>query len=96
MVASGICDKCHIQVAYAIGKAKPVSIDIDTRGTGKISDEEIAKIVEKVFDFRPKAIIDNLELSMPQYFQTASYGHFGNENFRWEKTDKVAEIRKYF
>lgn len=96
LVSSGICDKCHIQVAYAIGKSKPVSIDINTRETGKISDEKIAKIVEKVFDFRPQAIIYNLDLNKPQYLEAASYGHFGNNNFNWEKTDKVAEIRKYF
>lgn len=96
LVASGICDKCHIQVAYAIGKAKPVSIDINTQGTGKVSDEKIAEIVGKVFDFRPKAIIDNLALNKPQYYQAASYGHFGNESFSWENTDKTEEIRKYF
>lgn len=96
LVASGICDKCHIQVAYAIGKAKPVSIDINTRNTGKVSDEQIAKIVDKVFDFRPQAIIHNLNLNKPQYLEAASYGHFGNNNFNWEKTDKAEEIRKYF
>ncbi len=95
LVVSGICSKCQIQVAYAIGKAKPVSVDINTHGTGVFSDEKIAEIVNKIFDFRPKAIINNLKLNAPQYLATASYGHFGNDMFSWEKTDKVAEIRKY-
>ncbi len=95
LVASGICSECEIQVAYAIGKAKPVSVDINTYGTGIFSDEKISEIVSKVFDFRPKAIITNLNLNKPQYFVTASYGHFGNDSFRWEKTDKVEEIRKF-
>lgn len=95
LVASGICDKCEIQVAYAIGKANPVSIDIDTFGTGRKSDDEIIKIVRKVFDFRPQAIISSLDLTRPQYFETACYGHFGKKDFSWEKTDKAEEIRLF-
>ncbi len=96
LVASGICDYCEIQVAYAIGKANPVSIDIKTNGTGKVSDEKITEIVKKVFDFRPLAIITSLKLNRPQYAKTASYGHFGREEFAWEKIDKAEEIRKYY
>ncbi|NCA92173.1 methionine adenosyltransferase [bacterium] len=95
LVASGICTECQIQVAYAIGKAKPVSVDINTYGTGIFSDDRITEIVSKIFDFRPQAIINNLKLNKPKYLTTASYGHFGNENFSWEKTDKVLEIRKF-
>ncbi len=95
LVRSGICDRCDIQVAYAIGKARPVSIDVNTYGTGKVSDEKIKEIVDKVFDFRPMAIITNLNLRRPQYFKAASYGHFGNPEYAWEKTDKIEEIKKY-
>lgn len=96
IVASGIADKCEIQVAYSIGVAAPVSIFIDTQGTGKISDDKIAEIVKKVFDFRPKQIIDYLNLKRPIYFKTAAYGHFGrnDSDFTWEKTDKVSEIKQ--
>lgn len=95
LVAAGICKRCEIQVAYAIGKANPVSVDINTYGTGVKSDEEIAKIVNTVFDFRPLAIIDNLKLNRPQFVATASYGHFGNPDFSWEQTDKAEELKKY-
>ncbi len=96
LVASGICDRCELQVAYAIGKANPVSIDVNTMGTGKISDEKIAEIVKKVFDFRPLAIIRNLRLDRPQYAPTAAYGHFGNPDFSWEKTDKAEAIKSLY
>ena len=97
IVAAGLADKCEIQVAYAIGIAKPVSIFIDTKGTGKIPDEKITEIAEKVFDFRPKQIIENLDLKKPIYQKTAAYGHFGRDDveFPWEKTDKVEELKKY-
>ena len=93
LVESGVCKECEIQVAYAIGKANPVSIDVNTNGTGKVSDEKLIEIVKKVFDFRPMAIITALKLDRPQYETTASYGHFGNEKFAWEKTDKAEEIK---
>ena len=97
LVAAGVADKLEIQLAYAIGVAKPVSIEVDTFGTGKISDQEITSIVEKVFDLRPGAIIRDLELRRPLYRQTAAYGHFGRNdlNLPWEELNKVEEIKRY-
>ena len=94
VVAEGLADKGEIQLAYAIGVAKPVSIMVDTFGTGKYSDEKIAEAVEKVFDMRPEAIIRALDLRRPIYRQTASYGHFGRTDIDlpWEKLDKVDEL----
>lgn len=94
IVASGLADKCEIQLAYAIGKAQPVSIVVNTYGTGKVSDYEIAEYLPKVFDFRPKAIIDALDLRKPIYFDTASYGHFGKANYSWERIDKVDSLKQ--
>ncbi len=94
IVASGLADKCEIQLAYAIGKAQPVSILVNTFGTGKIADDVLVAALPKIFDFRPKAIIDALNLTNPQYQKTASYGHFGRACFSWEKTDKVAELKR--
>ncbi|MBS5335051.1 MAG: methionine adenosyltransferase [Anaerovoracaceae bacterium] len=96
IVASGIADKCEIQLAYAIGVAKPVSIMIDTFGTGKISDEKIAELVEKNFDLRPAAIIRDLDLRRPIYRQVAAYGHFGRTDIDlpWEHTDKAAALKE--
>jgi S-adenosylmethionine synthetase len=82
-------------VAYAIGVAKPVSVRVNTFGTGKLSDDVLAEIVVKEFDLRPSAIIDKLELRKPVYRQTASYGHFGKKWLSWEKTDKVNDLSKY-
>ena len=95
-MASGIADKCEIQLAYAIGVAKPVSIMIDTFGTGKISDEKIAELVEKNFDLRPAAIIRDLDLRRPIYRQVAAYGHFGRTDIDlpWEHTDKAAALKE--
>ncbi|MAF43869.1 MAG: methionine adenosyltransferase [Parcubacteria group bacterium] len=97
IVAAKLADKCEIQVAYAIGVAQPVSILIDTKGTGKIPDEEISEIIKKVFDFKPKEIIEHLNLKRPIYMKTAAYGHFGRNDpdFTWEKIDKVEEILKH-
>ncbi|HCW54530.1 MAG TPA: methionine adenosyltransferase [Clostridium sp.] len=97
LVAAGVAEKLEIQLAYAIGVAKPVSITVDTFGTGKISDEAIVEIVEKVFDLRPGAIIRDLDLRRPIYKQTAAYGHFGRNdlNLPWEQLNKVEEIKKY-
>jgi len=96
IVAAGLADKCEIQVAYSIGVAQPVSISINTFGTGKISDEKITELVKKYFDFRPKSIIEQLNLRRPIYQKTACYGHFGRDDpdFTWENTDKTDELRK--
>ena len=95
VVAARLADRCEIQLAYAIGVAKPVSIMVDTFGTGKLDDEEIAKIVEKNFDFRPAAIIRDLDLRRPIYRKTAAYGHFGRTDVElpWEKLDKVDALK---
>ena len=97
IVAAGLASKCEVQLAYAIGVAKPVSVMVDTFGTGTISDDKISEIVNKVFDLRPAAIIDTLKLRAPIYRQLAAYGHVGREDLdvQWEKTDKVDEIKKY-
>ena len=97
IVAAGLADKCEVELAYAIGVAKPVSIMVDTFGTGKKSDDEISEIVNKVFDLRPYAIIKALDLRKPIYEKVAAYGHMGREDLgvSWEKTDKVDEIKKY-
>ena len=98
IVASGLADKCEIQLAYAIGISKPVSIMVDTFGTGKLSDEEISKIIEKHFDLRPAAIIRDLDLLRPIYRQIAVYGHMGREDvdIPWERLDKVDVLKKEF
>jgi S-adenosylmethionine synthetase len=95
IVAAGLARKCEIQVAYAIGVARPVSVFVETFGTGKIPDDRIAKLVEKHFDLRPKGIIKALDLLRPIYFKTAAYGHFGRDEpeFTWEATDKAAALR---
>ncbi|MBQ1483984.1 MAG: methionine adenosyltransferase, partial [Eubacterium sp.] len=96
VVASGLAKKCEIQLAYAIGVAKPVSIMVDTFGTGKLPDDRIAEIVDEVFDFRPAAIIRDLDLRRPIYRQTAAYGHFGRTDvdLPWEHLDKVSAIKE--
>ena len=96
IVAAGLADQLEIQVAYAIGRAKPLSISLETFGTGKLDQEALLALVEKHFDFRPAAIIQNFDLRRPIYFKTASYGHFGRTDveFPWEKLDKVAALRK--
>jgi S-adenosylmethionine synthetase len=96
IVAAKLARKCEIQLAYAIGVAKPVSIMVDTFGTGSVPDDEIAKAVEKVFDLRPEAIIKALDLRKPQYRKLAAYGHMGREdlNVAWEKTDKIDDLIK--
>ena len=97
IVAAGLADKCEVELAYAIGVAKPVCVMVDTFGTGKLDDEKIADIVNKVFDLRPSAIIDRLDLRKPIYKNVAAYGHMGREDLgvSWEKTDMVDEIKKY-
>ncbi|MDT8363651.1 MAG: methionine adenosyltransferase [Nitrosomonas sp.] len=95
IVAAGLAKKCEIHVAYAIGVAKPVSLMVETFGTGKISDEKLAELVSRHFDLRPRAIIHELDLLRPIYGKTAAYGHFGREDpeFTWEKTDIAAQLR---
>ncbi len=96
IVAAGIAERCELQVAYAIGVARPLSVNVETFGTGKISDEHIAELVNEHFDLRPGAIIRDLDLRKPIYRKTAAYGHFGREDveFTWERTDKADELRE--
>jgi S-adenosylmethionine synthetase len=95
IVAAGIASKCEVQMAYAIGVAHPVSLMVDTYGTGKISDEKIVALIEQHFDLRPRGIIHGLDLLRPIYQKTAAYGHFGRDEpeFSWEATDKAAQLR---
>lgn len=95
VVAAGLAEKCEVQLAYAIGVAKPVSVMAETFGTGKYSDEAIEKAIEKVFDLRPAAIIETLDLRKPQYAKLAAYGHMGREDLgvAWEKTDKAEALK---
>ena len=97
LVAAGLCDKCEIQIAYAIGVANPTSIQIDTFGTGKLPESELVKIVRENFDLRPAGIIRMLDLRRPIYKQTAAYGHFGRTDIdvSWEKTDKAEALKRY-
>jgi S-adenosylmethionine synthetase len=97
LVASGACDRVTIQVAYAIGVVKPVSIMIDTHGTGVVEEDKIEECVKELFDLTPKGIIESLDLLRPIYRKTAAYGHFGREDqdFTWEKLDRVEDIKKY-
>lgn len=92
VVAAGLAKKCQLDISYAIGRAHPVSINFNSFGTGILPDERLTEIITKVFDFRPLAIIDKLKLRQPQYLDSASYGHFGRENFTWEQTDMVKAL----
>ncbi|MBO5982105.1 MAG: methionine adenosyltransferase domain-containing protein, partial [Clostridia bacterium] len=94
VVASGIAKRCEIQLAYAIGVAKPLSVLVDTFGTGKVSDEVIANLLKEVVDLRPAAIIERLDLRRPQYTPLSAYGHFGREDLgvKWEETDLAPVI----
>ena len=96
VVAAGLADRCEVQLAYAIGVAHPVSVRVDTEGTGKVPDDRLAEAVRQVFDFRPAAIIDTLELRRPIYQKLAAYGHVGREDLgvAWEKTDRAAALRE--
>lgn len=95
VVAAGLADECTLEVAYAIGVARPVSLFVNTKGTGKLSDEKIADIIAKEFDMRPYSIIKTLDLRRPIYEATAAYGHFGRPEFPWERLDRVDDLKKY-
>lgn len=95
IVALGLADKCEIQVAYAIGVAKPVSINVNTFGTSKVDEEKILDLMENVFDFRPANIIKELGLRAPIYSKTAAYGHFGNNEYNWEKLNRIEDCNNY-
>ena len=95
VVAAGLAKECHIEVAYAIGVARPVSLFVDTKGTGVIGDDKIVEIINKEFDLRPYSIIKTLDLRRPIYKNTAAYGHFGRSEFPWEKLDRVEDLKKY-
>jgi S-adenosylmethionine synthetase len=96
LVAAGLCDRCEVQLAYAIGVAEPVSVMVHTFRTAKVDEVRLAELVREVFDMRPRAIIEHLNLLRPIYKKTAAYGHFGRElaEFTWEKTDRAAELRQ--
>ena len=97
LVASGLAEKCEVQLSYAIGVSEPISIMVDTFGTGKLNEDEFEKIVRKIFPVKPSDIISQLKLKNPIYKKTAAYGHFGRneDNFTWEKLDKVEELKKF-
>jgi S-adenosylmethionine synthetase len=96
IVAAGLADECEIQISYAIGVAHPISVFVNTSGTGKLPDDEILELVKQHFDMRPKAVIEQLRLLRPIYRKTAVFGHFGRDDpdFMWERTDKAEELRK--
>src|SRR5690606_4391257 len=92
LVAAGVARRCEVQVAYAIGVAKPMGVYVNTFGTGKVDDQTLAAYVSKEFDFRPRALIEELKLLRPVYSPTAAYGHFGRSDFTWEKTSRAKKI----
>ena len=94
IVAAGLAKRAEVQVSYAIGVAKPVSISVNTFGTGTVADEKIARAIPEVFDLRPYGLIKQLDLLRPIYQKTATYGHFGRPSFSWEQTNKVDELKQ--
>ncbi|QDU67907.1 S-adenosylmethionine synthase [Planctomycetes bacterium Pla86] len=94
VVAAGLATRCEVQLSYAIGVARPLSVRVDTFGTGKLTDDVLGELVDKVFDLRPAGIIESLDLLKPRYEQTAYHGHFGREGFPWEATNKVAALQE--
>ena len=96
IVAAELAEKCEVQLSYAIGVSQPTSVNVNCFGTNKISEEDIMKLIFRIFDMRPKAIIEHLDLRRPIYKKTSSYGHFGrnDEDFTWEKTDKAEVLRQ--
>jgi S-adenosylmethionine synthetase len=95
IVAAGLAERCEVQISYAIGLAKPVSVHVDAFGTGNIADDDLAKLIDQHFDLRPAAIVKMLDLKKPRYVQTAAHGHFGRKGagFTWEKTDRAAKLK---
>jgi S-adenosylmethionine synthetase len=93
IVAAGLADRCQVQLAYAIGVADPVSVNVETAGTGRISESALARLVRDHFELTPRGIIESLDLRRPIYRATAAYGHFGRDGFSWEKTDKAEALR---
>jgi S-adenosylmethionine synthetase len=96
VVAAGLAERIQLQVAYAIGTAHPVSLSIDTFGTHQVDPDKLVEAIQGLFDFRPAAIIEHLDLRRPIYKETAAYGHFGRKGFPWEETDKADELRNAF
>ena len=96
VVAAGLADRLQLQVAYAIGTAHPVSLSVETFGTSQVDPNRLTEVVGEMFDFRPAAIIANLDLRRPIYRETASYGHFGRKGFSWEETDRADDLRRAF
>jgi S-adenosylmethionine synthetase len=94
IVAAGLADRCEVQLAYAIGVSEPVSVHVDTEGTGRVDDERLCEVVREFFPLTPRGIIDYLDLRRPIYRRTAAGGHFGRDGFSWEKTDRAAELAK--
>ena len=94
IVAADLADKCEVQFAYVIGRAEPTSVGVNTFGTGKVSDEKLVDAIRKVFDLRPGKIIQHLDLLKPIYRATAAYGHFGRNEFSWEKVDRIDDLKK--
>jgi S-adenosylmethionine synthetase len=92
IVAAGLADRCEVQLAYAIGVSEPVSVNVDTEGTGKVEDERLCEVVREFFPLTPRGIIEYLELRKPIFRKTAAGGHFGRDGFSWEKTDKAAKL----
>ena len=93
VVAAGIAQRCEIQLAYAIGRARPIGLYVDTFGTGVVPEERIADAIREVFDLRPLGMIEDLDLLRPIYRETAAYGHFGREDFPWEATNRVEQLK---
>jgi S-adenosylmethionine synthetase len=93
IVAAGLADRCQVQLAYAIGVAEPVSVNVETAGTSRITESALAKLVRDHFELTPKGIIESLDLRRPIYRATAAYGHFGRDGFSWEATDKAEALR---
>jgi len=91
-----LAERCEVQLAYSIGIAEPVSVSLNTFGTGKLTNEELVNGVKKIFNLKPMNIIETLNLKSPIYLKLASYGHFGRENFPWENTDKATHLKKQF
>ncbi len=96
IVAAGLADRALVQVAYAIGVAKPVSFLVETYGTEKVDIKKLTSVINEMFDMRPKAIIQSLDLLRPIYSQTAAYGHFGRDIFPWEKLNRLEELKSHF